>query len=126
MRLLCALCSCGRPKHADAGLRSCLCRLQGAQKIQEALEKHLGVHIGETTKVCMQAMQHPASRRSSSMGSNRENRRFRCGVQQPGCSGRHSSCDEGGWGEVASGRRMGACDLAHAMSDERSAPASHA
>uniref|UniRef100_A0A7S0RAC8 NADH dehydrogenase [ubiquinone] flavoprotein 2, mitochondrial n=1 Tax=Chlamydomonas leiostraca TaxID=1034604 RepID=A0A7S0RAC8_9CHLO len=26
------------------------CRLQGAEKIQETLEKHLGIHIGETTK----------------------------------------------------------------------------
>ena len=26
-------------------------RLQGALKIQETLEKHLGIHIGETTKV---------------------------------------------------------------------------
>eukprot|EP00983_Pelagomonas_calceolata_P077870 1154047-Pelagomonas_calceolata.AAC.2 len=28
-----------------------LCRLQGAQHLQETLEKTLGIHIGETTKV---------------------------------------------------------------------------
>ena len=44
-------------------------RLQGALKIQDTLEKHLGIHIGETTKVRSQHGAAWGSRRQGSAAS---------------------------------------------------------